>query len=278
MTTLTSLFLAALLLVGCSGAPGSQEDPEGEIGIAASDLVSVNALNMNALNMNALNMNALNMNALNMSSLSPINLAAIQAPTAVGELARQLLKYTVSCALDETQLFSFSWTDAASVVHSETYWGLLGLATKWSTKPLSASGQEWVSACLISRVNWYEAPVTISARGGISGLSVTGPLELIGYPREEGAFWGNLYEATPYAYSCSNPSNDGHSRALLRDCATGHLDIFGQLTDCGMIHRIGSCASYCNALTRYDGYYPQCQVPFGSNVEPVTAVVTVYLP
>ena len=270
-TTLTSLFLAALLLVGCGGAPGSQEDPEGEIGIAPSDLVSVNALNMNALNMSAIDTNALSMNA-----LSPTNFAAMQAPTTSGALARQLFKYAVSCALEPSQSSSLTWTDEWSVVHQDTYRGLLGLAPGWETRPLISSEQAWVSACLIARVNWYGVSVTISARGATSGLNVTDPGELLTYAHEEGAFWGNLFGESPHAYSCSNVLQDGFSRSRLRDCAAGHLT--SQATvDCGMFLRLGSCNGTCIPFTNSGGYHPGCRDETGSSAKLSTAVVTIFL-
>jgi hypothetical protein len=264
----------ALLLAGCVGAPGSQEDREGEVGTAPSELLGTNALNMNALNMNALNMNALNMNALNMNALSPTNLAAIQSPTATGDLARQLLKYTVSCALDATQSFSFSWTDASGVVHNETDWGLLGLAQHWDTNPLSSTDAEWVSACLLSRTNWYGTSVSISARGPTSTLKTYDPGELTTHTQQEGVFWGNLFATNPVAYSCDYAPNAAHSRSLYRDCATGHLDANNHLVDCGMLHRVGSCASYCDPINSAGTYYPKCEDSAGVESK---IVLTIFL-
>ena len=263
MTSTSLVFAAASLLAGCLSAPESREDPEGEIGSAPSELLNANALNMNALNMNA---------------LSSISRSAIQASSADGANSRELLRYTVSCALDATQSLSFSWTDAEGVAHDETYWGLMGLATTWETTPLSSSGEAWVSACLISRVNWYGAQVLLSSRGNIAGLNVIDPVERNAYTWEEGAFWGNLYGASPYAYSCSDTSNDSHSRSLLRDCAAGHLDAQGQPTDCGNIHRVGSCASSCDLLTPSGDYYKRCQNGSGNAAQQAKAVITVFLP
>jgi hypothetical protein len=276
-TTTTALFsTAALVLAGCLGAPGSQEDPEGEIGVAPGELLTANALNVNALNVNALNVNALNVNALNVNALSPTNLVAFQAPSTSGDLARQLLKYTVSCALDATQSFNLTWTDALSVVHNDTYWGHLAMAPGWATKPLSSSEEEWVSACLISRVNWYGVSVSLSARGATGGLNVTEPAELGAYIREEGAFWGNLFAASPYAYSCNNALNDSFSRSRQRDCAAGHLTDT-TVVDCGMILRLGSCDSNCIPLTNTGAYHPGCRDGTGSGAKISTAVVTVFL-
>ena len=256
-TTARLLSVTALLLAGCIGSPGSQEDSEGDIGVTGSQLLTMNALTMNAL--------------------STSNLAAIQEPSTAGDTTRMLLEYMVSCAFDETQSFDFTWTDGSNVVHNETYWGALGLAKSWSTKPISTFNQEWVSACLIARVNWYGVTVPLSARGATGGLRITDPVELGSYNREEGAFWGNLFAESPHAYSCSYAPNDSHSRSLSRDCAAGHVDSQGSLVDCGTIHRLGSCATYCDSLTNSGVFHPRCQDGTGSNAVQTSAVVTVFL-
>ena len=104
--------------------------------------LSANALSANALSANALSANALSANALSANALSANSLTSITAPDAVGLLSRQLLKYTVGCALSTTQSFSFSWTDGGNVVHNETYAGVLGLAPAWASGPLDLVGAE----------------------------------------------------------------------------------------------------------------------------------------
>jgi hypothetical protein len=268
----TSIVVLALFAAACGAELDSEE--EEDVGRAAMALLGGNALNMNALNMNALNMNALNMNALNMNALDPNSLAAILDPGSSGDLARQLLRYTVSCALDSTQSFSFSWTDGAGTTHAEVYPGLLGLETGWATRSLSTSGERWISACLASRTNWYSTPVTISARGPVSGFNATDPAELAAYAYEEGAFWGNLFGATPRVYACDHVPNAAHSRAQLRDCAAGHVDGSGAVVSCGIIQRLGSCDATCAALTSNGHYHPNCS----SSQDGVTnSVITVFL-
>ncbi len=262
MTTTRLLSLTALLLAGCAGPPGSQEDSEGDVGVSGSSIVTMNALTMNALTMNA---------------LSASNLAAIKDPSASGGRARQLLEYVVSCAFDETQSFNLAWTDAANAAHNETYWGSLGLAKTWPTKPISTSDQEWVSACLIARVNWYGVSVPLSARGDIGGLRVTDSVELNSYDREEGAFWGNLFAVSPRSYSCSYGPNNNHSRWALRDCAAGHFIAQGVLADCGLIDRLGSCNVYCDPLTGGGVYHPRCRDSTGKDASYTSAVITVFL-
>jgi hypothetical protein len=265
--------LAALSFASLVGCIAVQEEEEGVVGIAPSALEFVNALNPNALNPNALNPNALDP-----SALSPAALGAIQAPDAGGDLSRQLLRYVVSCAFDASQSFSFSWTDSEGTVHDEVYWGLLGLAPQWATSTLNPPKQQFISACLASRTNWYGASVTISSRGDPSAINKTDSPELSTYTRLEGAFWGNLFAPSPYLNACYNEANRDHARSLSRDCAAGHLDGSGPAQPCGMINIVGSCDSACEPLKQRGMYYPSCASNVNGTVDSTAKVITVFLP
>jgi hypothetical protein len=273
--------LAIALLAGCGdGSVDTTEDEDlgvGESALEISNALNPNALNPNALNPNALNPNALNPNALNPNALNPNALLALQAAGSAGEMSRQLLKYTVSCALNPTQSFAFSWTDSLGTVHSETYWGLLGLASDWATNPLSTSGAAWVSACLASRINWYGVAVTISSRGVATQLDTTGE-ERSSYSKLEGAFYGNLFTSTPAVYTCYNVGNIANSRSKQRDCAAGHLNTDGTVSSCGMLQILGSCGDYCNSALDAQQYYPGCFTTSGRLGTPISSVVTTALP
>ncbi|WP_437896771.1 hypothetical protein [Sorangium sp. So ce124] len=282
--------LSLALLVGCIAV---QEEEEGSVGVAPNALEFVNALNPNALNPNALNPNALNPNALNPNALnpnalnpnalnpnalSPAALTAIQDPGAAGDLSRQLLNYTVGCAFLPSQSFSFSWTDRSGTVINEEYRGIIGLAPDWSTKPLGVPEQQWISACLASRTNWYGVSVTISSRGTPSAIDKTGTLELTTYPRLEGAFWGNLFAPSPYLNACYDEANRSHSRSLMRDCAAGHLTSSGAIQQCGMLSIRGPCSPYCQQLNTNGMYYPSCVNNLTGSPDSTTRAITVFLP
>jgi hypothetical protein len=278
------LLAASSLAVGCAIEP-PDEGEEGEIRVEASALeidnaLNPNALNPNALNPNALNPNALSVNALNLNALSAEALRAILDPGEAGALSRQHLKYTVSCALSSTQSFTFTWVDDGGLSHVETYWGLLGVAPSWSSQPMALDAQQWVSACLASRTNYYGIQVTISSRGNSAALGTPGVTEVLLYPKEEGAFWGNIYGASPALYTCHRSANDLNSRLNLRDCSAGHVDLVsGAVEGCGMIQRLGSCDSYCDPLNSQGTYRPSCwddpaQVTATRNLH----AVTVFLP
>lgn len=263
---------ALVFLCACSGEVLIQEEDESGIGVARSTLLEDNALGVNALNLNALSMTTLNANALSPGSMDAASLSAIQGSSANASLARQFVKYSTSCALGPSQSFSFSWTDALNAVHDETYPGLLALATDWPSRALTTQEEEWISACILARVNWYEVPVIISSRGSLDELD-TSPGELTNWSYEEGAFWGNLFGNSPHAFACHYVPNIDHSRSKSRDCAAGHLDSQGVPQDCGIIHILGPCSTYCTSSAS-TGYYPSCSSTGG---DASSAVVTVYL-
>lgn len=283
MRRIGTAVLAVLTLPGLASCAGTREEEETLVGTSLSALeydnaLNPNALNPNALNPNALNPNALNRNALNPNALSPDVLRAILDPGGAGALSRELLRYAVGCALTPAQSFSFSWTDLTGLIHQVVYQGLLGLAPDWPNKPLGPIEQQWVSACLASRTNWYGISVTISSRAGHPVLNKAGSLELLTYTRIEGAFWGNLFTDNPYLHACYIEDNIDHARLLLRDCAAGHIDDSGAVQQCGMIRILGSCQAHCQQLNTKGMYYPSCVNNLTGKPEASTRVITVALP
>ncbi|MFT3767941.1 MAG: hypothetical protein QM820_21025 [Minicystis sp.] len=272
--------LLSSLLVGCAFDAGEPDlDPTG---VSRSAFETTNALTANALTANALYPSALTAGVLAggplaLDALPPGARAAIQGPDAAANLSRQLLRYVVGCALDSTQSFSFTWTDDTGGQHAETYPGGLGLDPAWATRPLAASERGWVSACLASRVNWYGVSVVISARGAHPELAEPAPGELAAYPMEEGAFWGDLFGDTPSAFTCYRGPNVDHSRARYRTCAAGHLRADGGVDECGILHIVGDCATYCQGLAA-GVYHPSCQSEIGVAATATDQVVTVFLP
>jgi hypothetical protein len=265
--------VAISIMAACGGSP---EDVDTDVGEARSAALNANALNANALNANALYPNALTPSmlgstALVWSSLSASAQAALQDPGASGALARQLARYATGCAFDTTQSFSVSWTDSLGT-HNETYVGELGLATRWAQGPLNTEAQQWVSACLASRVNYFGVSVMLSSRA--AALSTSGT-ELTDYPAQEGAFWGNLFTSTPAVYACDYVPDDAHSRAAYRVCAAGYDDGTGTLQSCGIIQRLGSCANTCGQLGNGQ-YYDACSSDGGLSSS--AQVITVFLP
>lgn len=282
MYRISSADFAALALVALASCVTMREEEDVFLGTAPAPLETINALNPNALNPNALNPNALIPNALIPNALAPgalssAALSAIQDPGAAGELSRQFLRYVIGCALTPSQSFSFSWTDADGTVHEEVYEGLIGLAPGWATKPLGKTEQEWVSACLGSRTNWYGSSVIISSRASHPVLDKTGSAELSTYTRQEGAFWGNLFTASPYLHACYYEPNRSYARTMLRECAAGHLDADGRVLECGIIRILGACEDHCLPLNPRGMYYPTCANNLSGPPAPATKVITVFI-
>jgi uncharacterized repeat protein (TIGR01451 family) len=176
----------------------------------------------------------------------------------------------VGCALDGTMAFNFVWTDASGVAHWEAYPGILGLAPEWGTGPLGEAHQELVSACMAARTNYYGVAVDFSLRGPASPIASPSSAELGAYPSIEGAFWGDLFAATPYLRACNVPADVSNDRAQMRDCAAGHLS-GGSVVDCGIIQILGDCASFCTALDGAGQFYPSCTDPsLGTSTNVVT--------
>lgn len=272
-TILTLTVCATMTACGDAFEPGDDS-----VGVATdaleTNIINPNALDPSAHHSNALRPSMLAAGALSLSALSAEALAAIQMPGIDGDRSRQLLRYTVSCALAPTDSFSFTWTEEG-VVHEESYPGLLGLSVNWRDKAPSSSDRRWVSACLAARANWYGIPVTISSRASHPALNKAGTPELTSHDMEEGAFWGDLFDDNPWLCACNYGPNRDHARSLLRDCAAGHLNEAQQVERCGMIQIVGDCQEHCDPLQPDGHYRPSCWswLPWLST----SKVITVFL-
>jgi hypothetical protein len=267
------------LLTGCTGNVDDEFVEEAQGALIDTNALDTNALDTNALDTNALDTNALDTNALDTNALDTNSLAAIQDPSATGTDSRRLMRYLVTCALKPTDRFEFTWTDSADVVHNESYQGYLGLAPEWATGALSNKGKRLVSACLAAHVNYYSVPVVISLRSGDAPLRLhPHDPELNAYADIEGAFWGNLWGPGRKIYACYNGSNINNSRAHMRDCAAGHLNSDGSISECGIIEIVGECKSVCKKYSHSRGYYERCLTNPGSGNARTDLVITTALP
>src|SRR5262249_21188592 len=149
-------------------------------------------------------------------------MSAVQDPGEAGDLSRELLRYTVSCAFTSNQSFEFSWVDADGAEHEESYPGLLGLAPSWATQALDLAGQQWVSDCLASRVNAKGISVMLSSRGTHPALATTFE-ERVTYQTREAVFFGNLFTNSPTVYACYDPLSMLPSQLANRVCAQPDL-------------------------------------------------------
>src|SRR5262249_6611658 len=167
--------------------------------VATHNRLATNRLATNRLATNRLATNRLATNALTSGALAADPSADELLSTPEG---RDLYSYVVSCALPAGTDIQATvpgapdtgpQSDLPYTCTSEhcVFSGLIGLVPRWIGHKLSRKGQEWISACLLARVNAHDTVEAISMRGPHPALAVT-PAELVQFPLQEGAFYGNV--------------------------------------------------------------------------------------
>jgi len=204
---------AAFGAVGCGGETDADVE-EIQSAITSDNALSANALSANALSANALSANALSANALSANALSA---NALTASALTDPLAREFLRYVVSCALDENDGFSMR-------IDGKKYDfpGGLGLAPEWGRSRGSCDGecQRWVSACVLARVDAAGVKRIISLRGDHPALKPQGS-ELRKYTDREATYFGNVFVPKQPRYLCLSPGKTDDERVCgdsMRDC------------------------------------------------------------
>ncbi len=237
--------LCAMSLVGCLAQTGDESDADGDLGVVQQLALTNNALTNNALTNNALTNNALTNNALTNNALTNNALTsnALTSNALSDPNAREVLKYIASCALPSSSTINVT---VDGVPYS--FPGGLGLAPQWGQNngTCNASCQETVSACVISRLDYLGVHVDISLRGKAAGLA-TDAAERAAYPVAEGAYYGNIFLATPVYNACIAPGQTG----LTRVC--------GASTAGCVVTVIGQCDDVCDKADKANGFYPNCR-------------------
>jgi hypothetical protein len=213
---------AAVFAVGCGSETVEDDDA------VTSAVMIDNALTANALTANALTANALTANALTANGLRD-------------PLAREFLKYVVSCALDEDDGVSIR-VDGRRY----TFRGDLGLAPEWGRPHGFCGGacQRWVSACVMSRVDAAGVKRMISIRGDNRALRPEDN-ELRKFTEREATYYGNLFVRNQPRFFCLSPGETSNERV----CGDS-------LADCPMTV-VGSCDDACAGEGRY-GSFADC--------------------
>ncbi|APR87259.1 Dienelactone hydrolase family protein [Minicystis rosea] len=236
----------------------------------AVNALAVNALAVNALAVNALAVNALAVNALTSNPLTKSSLTgnmhtrnALEDPN-----AREVLEYIVSCALPAGQSFSYKTKDGTS--HDVS--GALGLAPEWGQPHGECNEicQQWVSGCVLSRVNYLGEHVKISLRGLNPALAVTWP-EYTQYTQREAAYYGNIFSQPRRFLGC------------LPKGVTKDTRVCGPSVDDCIIDFQGTCEDVCLGSSLTGGYI-NCRGPMDNVLGdawgwkmPYLGSVTVYL-
>ena len=253
---LFAVALASLTLPACTGATGEVEE---QADTAEEQDVTSNALSFNALSFNALSFNALSFNALSFNGLQS---DALLRESLKDPNARQVLKYVVSCALPASESIS------VTVQGTEfDFPGGLGLAPEWG-EPHGSCGsscQHWVSACVISRLDFLGKRTEISLRGDNDALD-TSRAERGTFTAREATYYGDIFVEPQRLFACLSPGKT----EIPRVCGPS-------IRGCG-VDVLGSCDKLCGQ-PRLDGSFPDCRVPGGPRQkdEVFHAAVTVFL-
>lgn len=250
-------------------------------------LATRNRLASNRLASNRLASNRLASNRLASNSLSSIALSANPDTSDILNTAdgRDVYSYVVSCALPAGVTISANVPGAADTAPPDsnytcsngvcTFGGAIGLAPHWADHKLDNKGAGWVSACVLSRCNANGLAESISMRGRANALVVSGD-ELVLYSAEEGAFYGDVFDAGDttqtdaqwlfsHANACTGANNDvAHAQA--RDCATDTSYCgFNVVGDCRDFDATAASPYACAGYTGADGYYSDCHDVLSNN-------------
>jgi Regulator of chromosome condensation (RCC1) repeat len=229
----------------CSLPSDPADDPR--VGHSQETLASFNGIHINGIHINGIHINGIHINGIHINGIHingihingiHINGASLNAQQK--QDFETLYQYVVECALPAGQAVTL-YDESDQPL---TYHGSLGLAPEWYDGPLTAAGEEKVSACLAARSNGNGQPVLISLRG--SGIAVSAQEEDV-FRTYEGIFWADLFaenDADVYIRSCMVEGGGLSGRV----CA--------QSDGCGFDFQ-GDCASVCT----YDavlGEYTSC--------------------
>jgi len=233
---LAAAVLAAL--VGCGEAGDDTETVQSAITI--DNALSANALSANALSANALSANALSANALSANALSA---NALTASALHDPLAREFLKYVVSCALDDGDGFSMR-IDGTNY----DFPGQLGLAPQWGRAHGSCDGscQRWVSACVLARVDAAGVKRIISLRGQNRAL-LPDLRELLTFTNREATYYGNVFVRDQPRFLCLSPDKTSDPRVCGDSMASCPMTVVGACDDAcaddhGPFGSFGNCS------------------------------------
>jgi hypothetical protein len=259
-----AVIIAGLSSMGCAaGDAGDASDAE-PVGFAQQAEAAMNGLTMNGLTMNGLTMNGLTMNGLTMNGLT---MNGLKRTSDIGKaldtdaLARKFFSYVVSCALPAGKNVVFP-TLAEQTDY--TFYGSLGVAPQWGIDGGScdAACQQWVSACVISRVNALGAHVALSLRGDNAALA-SDATERAAYPRREATYFGNVLASPQRLFACRTATDD--QSLIGRPCGNG-----SNVAGC-LINVVGDCNAVCAVRDTAIGFYKSCATPSdGTFVQAVT--------
>jgi hypothetical protein len=252
--------LIVTLLAACTDLPEESTD---EAPIVTTNRITLNRITLNRITLNRITLNRITLNRLSVNRLTNRRLK-LNMSTAAGLLAtedgREVFSLVVSCAMpaDITLVATVAGT-------TFEFPGELGLAREWTDAPLGSSGQGWVSACMLSRVNAHDVALPISIRGPHFALTVDRD-EREAFPVEEGAFYGNVFmplDQPMLLFACRGEGQaSGEFGGLVdRDCTEPDPANPG-FTQCGLTFA-GDCGDFaakhsCEDFSERGTFYRRC--------------------
>ena len=176
--------------------------------------------------------------AIDLSDVSPAHRLDSPAGLSPDAASLQTATYLVECALPEGDSVTKAIAGQTVVLD-----GALGLAPEWKDEPCDEACQEWVSACLLARVNVTGQFVALwlAAENPAIGLGHDPSL-----PIYEATFYGNVFQGQRYV--CRGPQS-GELGDYLDDRTCGGA----ALSDCGFTDW-GACgaADRCHSASGFD--------------------------
>jgi GLTT repeat (6 copies) len=268
----TKSVLVAVAMAGTASTLGCGEAPTEDVAQAGGALTSANGLFANGLFANGLFANGLFANGLFANGLFANGLFAnglfangLVVNGLADPTAEKVMEYVVSCALPTGDSVTYSQKDV-----TYTFGGWIGVAPEWKTKTCDVSCQHWVSACVLSRLNYLGMHRPISIRGDNKALAIA-PTELAQYTHREATYYGNLFVTGQPRFACLPPK----ATEITRVCGDS-------LTDCA-VDVVGACEDFCDDHGAF-GTYNDCNAARTSSkgrakhAPDYAETVTVFLP
>jgi hypothetical protein len=143
-----------------------------------------------------------------LASLRGASRAPLAALGAIPAPARDVVRYAIECALPPGE---------SAVLAGAPVEGVVGLAPQWAHRACDRACREWVSACLVARMNARGERVAIELRGTAPSIARSAPTDLA----FEGAYYGDLFTTPAIAWRCRGDlapraceGRDGHGCAI----------------------------------------------------------------
>jgi hypothetical protein len=231
-----------------------------EVDVTEQPIITTNSLTTNALTTSALTADNPTISALTSKPLTTVALNTnLTVLGALGDAAaRDLFSYVVGCALPLG-----AHVDVALDCGTYGFDGQIGLAPQWGNAGGSCDAQcrQWVSACVISRVNYLGLPVLISDRGSKAALAVSAS-EAIDYTVPEAAYFGDIFAKPQSLFACLSPGKISIPRVCGPSIGACDIEV------------VGWCDNACSSVNQTTGAYTNCRE---SPADPWFPAITVYL-